>query len=195
MSSYWTREHFSSFNSIGACVTMSEDNEQENDSESLEELAKQKLKKDLGKNESLEDVKTERDELKSRLTILALKEFENEVEKTIAKLPKEKQEKAREVIEQSGDKPSTLESFKAQILVNEPETDDGTEPLPAQGVVKAYKPAQKETVEDLYDILTSNTSTIDEKRVADKKLDLLWKKSLSDKKKARRTIRELTEEE
>lgn len=171
-----------------------EDNEQENSEDSLEELAKQKLKKDLGKNESLEDIKTERDELKSRLTVLALKEFENEVEKTIAKLPKEKQEKAREAIEQSGDKPSTLESFKAQILVNEPESD-GTEPIPPAGVVKPYKPTQKETVEDLYEILSSNTSTVEEKRVADKKLDLLWKKSLSDKKKARRTMRELQEEE
>lgn len=170
---------------------MSEDNIED---ESLEQLAKKKLKKDLESEESPEQIKLERDELKLRMASLALKDFESEIDKTLEKIPESKREKIREQIEKSGDQPATLESIKAQIAMNEPE-DDGREKVPPLGVAKAYKPSPKEKVSDLYDILSSNTSTVEEKRVANKKLDELWHKSLSNKKVAKRAIREITEGE
>ena len=151
---------------------------EENDEESLEELAKRKLQKDLGKkdtDESPDDIKAERDTLRAQLSTLALKEWEQQVESTLAKIPEGKRDKIREQIQKSGDQPATLESIKAQIAMNEESEDDGTEAIPPVGVVKAPPKIQKESIADLYQILDSRSSSSAEKAVANKRLDELWR--------------------
>jgi len=164
----------------------------ENENEdSLEELAKKKLKKELneGNDETLEGIKAERDNLREQLSAIALKSFEEEVVKVAEKLSKGDKIKKQEIIEKIGDDTEMLRTFQAKAIT-ENEDDDGTEKVPPAGIVSAYKPEKKttESIEDLYNILDSRTTTREEKEIANKKLDKMWAKQLLENKKSVRKV-------
>jgi len=169
---------------------MSEENE-----DSLEELAKKKLKKELNEdNETPEQIRKERDTLHAQLSALATKEFEREVIRTATKLAKGDTAKQQEIIEKIGDDVDMLRTFQAQATLEE--EDDGTEPVPPSGKAGAPpKEPTKETIAVMYQKLNSNTTTVEEKERINKQLDKYWLDLLRTKKSTfKRALRELSEQ-
>ncbi len=125
-------------------------------------------------------------EREAQLAALAIAEFDREKTKLFKKIPEEKHEEIDKLLEKD---PKLIDVFKIQydVPIDEDE-DDGTEPVPPKGKARAQHKPSKTTVEDLYKILTSNDTTTEDKREAEKKLDELWKKSIQNKDAARKSL-------
>jgi len=147
-----------------------------------------------GLPESQDQIKKERDTLKSQLSILALKEFEREKIRLAEKLSRGDVSKQNEIIDTIGDDVDILRTFQAKATIEE--LDDGTEKVPPVGRAKAQAPTtRKQTLVSLYETLNSKTASVEEKAVADAKLDKLFKNLLTNRRREfKRALREMTED-
>lgn len=126
-------------------------------------------------------------EREAQLAALALAEFNKEKEKLLEKIPVEKHQQVENLLEKD---PTAIEILKVQYMTdNDLDLDDDAETPPPKGKVKALRKPSKDTVESLYGVLTSNQTTAEQKKIAEKKLDNLWKKALTDRKTARKALR------
>lgn len=125
-------------------------------------------------------------EREAQLAALALAEFEKQKTELMDYVPEGKKERVEELLEND---PKLIDVLKIQFMGDDGEEDDGSEAPPPKGKVKAYRKPKKESVEELYGILSSNQSTREERKVAESKLDKLWKKALEDRKTARKSLR------
>lgn len=135
---------------------------------------------------STETLEEENLRLKSQLGALALAEWKKEKDKLLSQIPVEKHAQVEELLEKD---PKAIDLIKIQFGIGDENIDDGTEPVPPKGKAKAYRPPKKETVEELYKVLSSNDSTREQKKTAEAKLNVLWKKAIQNRKVARKSLR------
>jgi len=144
--------------------------------------------------EEVEKLKKQLQEREDQLSLLAMREFEGDKSKLLEVVPEDRKEELEEFI----DTPEKLETLRKIYSAEEEETETRTAPAgkatlgiktrtetPSFGVERGYSDPMIQKISDLYDVIGSNKSSVEDKQKAERTLDNLYlemRKGLRDRK-------------